>query len=539
MGMRHAIRWIPGFLVLCLAISAPRAECLYSTPLAHMAGSHFVCRDAGSVPRTTSYAWVLVDPAGANSGTTDIDCVAETGSNCLGSGTVGDSRITIESDWGRPGMVGCPVLDGAPRRVVLVVSEGATTGPGQPPGRVGRALIVSLAGHVDFGYIVEMAHPLLEDGSIGPLECAGTVRLGLGDPEFRLVSVVFSPPVVHDDCDAGTLGTLILPCTDGFDPHLGWGPVYTLRQPCADRVDPRRSEWRDTGLLPGPDGTVTLQTPEDLGSDCLYIGGTTLIDGRESELVTGFTFVNDPITCPDADADGYSTCGGDCDDDDPAVNPGAAEFCNDRDDDCDGGIDEGFDPDGDGIPACRDNCPFTPNPGQEDTDDEAVGDACDNCPAVANPDQADQDADSRGDACDNCPTVPNPDQSDLDFDGIGDACDPCPVFPNPSGDPGDCECPPADIFLSFRSPEGRGSGLVTWRTCREINLHGFNIVAISNQGIRNQLNDTLIPCKECVTGSGAFYAEIIPKHKSGRSIFVEMIRLDGVVQVFGPAVRVD
>ena len=46
----------------------------------------------------------------------------------------------------------------------------------------------------------------------------------------------------------------------------------------------------------------------------------------------------------DADGDGYlsvSVCGGtDCDDSLAAVHPGAAEQCNDRDDDCDGSIDE-------------------------------------------------------------------------------------------------------------------------------------------------------------------------------------------------------
>jgi hypothetical protein len=43
--------------------------------------------------------------------------------------------------------------------------------------------------------------------------------------------------------------------------------------------------------------------------------------------------------CKDADGDGYSTCDGDCDDGDPNINPGAFDFPNGRDDDCDGGID--------------------------------------------------------------------------------------------------------------------------------------------------------------------------------------------------------
>jgi hypothetical protein len=46
---------------------------------------------------------------------------------------------------------------------------------------------------------------------------------------------------------------------------------------------------------------------------------------------------------PDADTDGFTACGGDCDDGDAAVHPGATESCDGRDDDCDKQVDEGFD----------------------------------------------------------------------------------------------------------------------------------------------------------------------------------------------------
>ena len=52
-----------------------------------------------------------------------------------------------------------------------------------------------------------------------------------------------------------------------------------------------------------------------------------------------------------------------------------------------------------------------------------------------------------------------------------------------------------------------------------------------------QLNPALIRCEECVTLNGHGYAYIIPKHKSGRHIFIEMLRLSGTVHVFGPAIR--
>jgi hypothetical protein len=53
--------------------------------------------------------------------------------------------------------------------------------------------------------------------------------------------------------------------------------------------------------------------------------------------------------------EGYSTIEGDCDENNAAINPGADEYCNERDDDCDDLVDEGSlpqehypDPDGDG-----------------------------------------------------------------------------------------------------------------------------------------------------------------------------------------------
>ena len=109
----------------------------------------------------------------------------------------------------------------------------------------------------------------------------------------------------------------------------------------------------------------------------------------------------------------------------------------------------GLDSDSDGYPdeslncqdlRCRaDNCPKTPNSGQEDADGDGMGNACDddsdndgvlnlsdNCPLVPNSDQADSDRegpDDVGDVCDNCPYVKNRDQHDTDGDGVGDACD--------------------------------------------------------------------------------------------------------------------
>ncbi|XP_017791439.1 PREDICTED: cartilage oligomeric matrix protein [Habropoda laboriosa] len=105
------------------------------------------------------------------------------------------------------------------------------------------------------------------------------------------------------------------------------------------------------------------------------------------------------------------------------------------------------DADNDGVLNSSDNCPLISNPGQEDTDrdgPDSIGDVCDNCPLVRNPKQEDTDDDGIGDACDNdmdndgilnnqdnCPKLKNQDQVDSDMDGIGNACDNCPFVHNP------------------------------------------------------------------------------------------------------------
>jgi len=142
----------------------------------------------------------------------------------------------------------------------------------------------------------------------------------------------------------------------------------------------------------------------------------------------------------DVDADGVSTCDGDCDDSDVNNYPGNTEICDGQDNDCDDGTwftGEQTDGDGDGVPGCEDCDDDDPNnfPGNPEVCDGQDND-CDGNPSLF---EADSDGDTFLD-CEDCnPAVSTICQDDTQCPEVcGDGIDQdCSGF----ADDGACGCP--------------------------------------------------------------------------------------------------
>lgn len=187
-----------------------------------------------------------------------------------------------------------------------------------------------------------------------------------------------------------------------------------------------------------PYSTIVLTHVDDCCTAALITGVEiqVTVEGRPEDL---------EIDCGiwDEDGDGFPPAGGDCDDQDPSIYPGAPEAADGNDNDCDDVIDEGtesFDDDGDGQTEnegdCDDGNPFA-FPGAEEACDQDVQDLdCDGCPGSTDPDC--------GGTCEE-PSGDDDDSAVLSDDDDDD--DATTALPGP--EPGDTGCDCAQSLAFF------------------------------------------------------------------------------------------
>jgi hypothetical protein len=449
MNTSGVLRVLPGAVRCVLAVVAALTagtggasaqgcvNCGRSVPMFHGYGGYFECSD---IRPAAAFAYQISAPEYTNTAAVDILCDTYSAfPRCSDPRWLNDGRIEVSTDWGNPGIHGCPLQDIGSQRVAIVVQ-----------GNDGRGVIVSISGaNFDLDYSVDVAHKFdPATGLAKPLACSEVSR-----PQIRsrtigadgrvTMDLHLMAPLVYTDCDPDSLGVTagLNTCPDHFVAAPAVARLYTSVQRCDGAQDLRRWNWTPAGVTPDAAGNATVTVAPPATEQCALVGYTATIGGFESGAIVGFVKVQG-LPCADRDADGWTQCDGDCDDSVPGIHPGADEACNLIDDNCNGAVD-------------------------------------------------------------------------------------------------DVECPPrlVDLRIAFNSTDGQGSGVLNWTSSKEVQVAGFNVVMVDPNGRRTQINNEPVPCHECTTGLGHTYGYLVPKHKSGRNLYVEMLFSDGRVVPFGPAVK--
>ena len=200
----------------------------------------------------------------------------------------------------------------------------------------------------------------------------------------------------YPDGDGDGHGNPATPLTICADPGGG----YVLEGDDCDDADPT--------VHPGAD-----EACNDRDDDCDHLVDeeptvdplTWTFDGDNDGYGSDTTAVEQCVS----PGEGFVIEGGDCDDTEPEVYPGAPEWCNDRDDDCDDLVDD--------PPTTGDGSWYV------DADNDGYGDDA-SSETTCSPEPGMVD---RGGDCDDTDSAVNPDASEVCNDGVDNNCDGTPA----------------------------------------------------------------------------------------------------------------
>jgi len=177
----------------------------------------------------------------------------------------------------------------------------------------------------------------------------------------------------------------------------------------------------DAGVYPG-----ATEVCDGHDTDCNGVPDDGDADGDGAAVCDDCDDGDPGLNLDDVDGDGHHTCGGDCNDGDGLMYPGATEACDGLDNDCDGSVpDDEVDVDGDGFMVCEDDCNDGDGlmyPGAP----ERCNGLDDDCDGLTGVEEADGDGDGYricDDDCNDGNPLAYPGALEIPGDGLDQDCD--------------------------------------------------------------------------------------------------------------------